>query len=134
MGWVDADQRIVAVKARMTELKALHLPLARPCSDCRFGPLNGTGAGICEHYAHWQITANVLDGKRRGKALVSTMKARSESGLCGPEGLLFEPYTRVGKIARLYAVNTHFRLWVSLLALMALISIAAAIGAAIAPK
>lgn len=118
---------MVAVKARMTELKAQHLPLAKPCSGCRFGPLDGTGAGICEHFAHWEIEANVLTGKRSGRVLVSTMKARSESGLCGPEGLLFEPYTRGGRVARFYAINTASRLWISLLALLGLIAVAAAI-------
>lgn len=89
---MDAEQRAVAVKARMNELKAQHLPLTRPCSECRFGPIDGSGLGVCEHYANWEISVDPVTGKRRGRVAVTTTEARSVDGLCGPEGLLFESY------------------------------------------
>lgn len=95
---MDPAERALAVKERMADLKAQHLPLTKPCSECRFGPIDGSGLGICEHYAHWEIAADPVRGRRRGSVQVSTMTARSADGLCGPEGLLFEPYSRRGKI------------------------------------
>lgn len=107
---MDAEQRKLVVIDRMAELKQIHLPLARPCSDCRFGPLDGAGRGICEHYANWQIVGDPATGKRTGSVHVSTMTARSAEGLCGPEGLLFEGRSKGQKVALWLSRANEFQL------------------------
>lgn len=62
---------------------------ARPkCSNCRFGPVRATDPDKCEHFAHWHISQD-----KRLSIPVTTAQARSEDGLCGPEGELFQPYS-----------------------------------------
>lgn len=71
---------------------AFHRPR---CSDCRFGPVRAGDRDRCEHFTHWEISPD-----RRLRIPVTTEQARSESGLCGPDALLFEPYGRFRRIAR----------------------------------
>lgn len=76
----------------MDGLKATYIVKERSCASCRFGPIDGSGRGKCEHFAHWDISHEPLSGRTSLRIPVMTAEARSEAGLCGPEGLLFEPY------------------------------------------
>jgi hypothetical protein len=59
------------------------------CQDCRFGPVRASDPDRCEHFAHWRISPD-----RRLSIKVTTGEARSESGLCGPDAVLFSPYAK----------------------------------------
>jgi hypothetical protein len=90
---MDRHERLVAVqeagRAKISRLKGLRAGPA--CHFCIHGPENGAAKGICGHPIHHEAKADAVTGGFSTKSLVSTLKARSESGLCGPEGLLFEP-------------------------------------------
>lgn len=92
---MDFEERRAAGLAEVARVQREREIAFRPrCSDCRFGPLEGT-EGKCEHFAHWRISPD-----RRLSIPVSTTQARSEGGLCGPEAMLFAPYGFFRRIAR----------------------------------
>lgn len=90
---MDRHERLEAVR-RMGERKRLDLKrlhsIGPGCQFCVFGPDDGTARGVCSHPIHMEASAKPVSGDFEVKSLVSTIKARSEGGLCGPEGLLFE--------------------------------------------
>lgn len=85
---MDVDDRRRATMLEVQRVQAEREIAFRPkCQDCRFGPVRPTDADKCEHFAHWRISPD-----RRLSIPVTTGQARSETGLCGPEALLFSPY------------------------------------------
>lgn len=122
---MDPEQRALAVKTAIGGVRSTYAAAARPCAKCRFGPLDGSGQGKCEHFAHWQIGAEPLTGKNRLHIRVTTAEARGEDGLCGPEGLLFEPYSLPRKLALWLSVNSE---WLPFLGMWAVIGALFLIG------
>jgi hypothetical protein len=95
---MDDEQRVVAVHAAMDQLKKTYVVADRLCTKCVFGPIKG-GEGRCEHFAHWQISHDPVVGEKRLRIPVTAREARSEDGLCGPNGMLFEPYKGFRRVA-----------------------------------
>jgi hypothetical protein len=90
------DERRLAAANALRRVRAEREIAFRPlCRDCRFGPVRETDPDKCEHFAHWRISPD-----RRLRIAVTTAHARSESGLCGPEALMFEPYRRWRRVAQ----------------------------------
>ena len=92
---MDQEARVSAVRDRLGELKAgLSLAKTAPaCRECIYAPIDGSGRGPCENPVHWEMRYDATAGELAGKTdRVTTTEARAEDGLCGPEGLLFEPY------------------------------------------
>jgi hypothetical protein len=116
------SERIQAVRKRLQEMKSdedAAKASGPPCSECVYGPINDTGEGLCDYIAHWDRRWDPVAGKWRGSLKTTTREARSETGLCGPEGLLWEPYTPARKVARWLARNGPMPLWYGALALFA---------------
>jgi hypothetical protein len=92
---MDFEERRAAGLAEVARAQREREIAFRPrCSDCRFGPLDGS-EGKCEHFVHWHISP-----ERRLSIPVSTKQARSANGLCGPKALLFAPYGPARRLAR----------------------------------
>lgn len=85
-GGMNVDDRRRAAALAVRRVQAEREIAFRPlCQDCRFGPVREGDPDKCEHFAHWKISPD-----RRLSIPVTTGEARSESGLCGPEAVLFE--------------------------------------------
>ena len=100
---MDTRKRIETVRKvlRQIQLDERRAQDAGPsCSLCIFGPINDSGVGFCDHIVHWQRHHDPVRGKWLGARHVTTAEARSEEGLCGPEALLFQPYSLGRRIAR----------------------------------
>lgn len=78
--------RIVVARAKFREAQAqVYSPATEtPCIKCRFYEF------ACRHPSVAEVTANPETGSVKLKA-VDALKARSETGVCGPEGALFTP-------------------------------------------
>lgn len=91
---MDRYERALTVRRTLGE-KRERLARARgngpACTFCLYGPDSGGAKGICSHIIHIDGEVDAVSGTFRAQSLVSTMKARSEDGFCGPEALLFEP-------------------------------------------
>ena len=98
---MDSDERRLAAATALARVRADREVAFRPlCRDCRFGPVRSTDPDKCEHFAHWNIQGDPVSGNRSLSITTTTAAARNENGLCGPEGLLFAPYTRRQRVAR----------------------------------
>jgi hypothetical protein len=89
---VDRAERVEAVRTRIGEAKAHALAVrehAPGCHQCTYGAPDGLSA--CRHpaYSRFKRTAFLGTVHDRGE-YPATKDARSDGGLCGPEGLLFE--------------------------------------------
>ena len=115
---MDTSDRALAVRAQLEQLKTVEP--GPPCTRCIYGPINDTGVGKCDHIVHWQIQHDPLSGKRRGRLAVTTEEARSADGLCGPEGLLFEPYPPFRRVARWLASLQDMAIFVAFWAILGL--------------
>lgn len=118
---MDTAQRMAAVQARLQEIQVSEDAAARAapsCAKCIFGPLNDTGEGKCDHLVHWQRRHDPVLGKWKGRLEVTTSEARSPNGLCGPEGLLFQPYTLPRTAARWFHKHGPFPLWYGLIGII----------------
>ena len=58
-----------------------------PCCDCRYSTITGA----CSNPAYYKQTFDPASGKYSIELETKVEAARSEEGLCGPEGLLWEP-------------------------------------------
>ena len=96
---MDTYQRADAAAHRIAALKQTFIVKERACSACRFGPINEDGEGRCEHFAHWDIAHDPLSGRASLRIPVTTAQARAPSGLCGPDGILFQGRTWIQRIA-----------------------------------
>lgn len=114
---MDTEARITAVRRRLRELQTEEATVerkGRPCTECIFGPINDNGRGRCDHIVHWQRRHDTLNGRWKGRLEVTTAEARSEDGLCGPEGLLFQPYSLKGRAFR-WLSQRHAIIWLWIL-------------------
>jgi hypothetical protein len=93
---------------------------APSCNQCIFGPINDTGKGPCDHIAHWERRRDFVQGKWVARNEVTTDEARGEDGLCGPEGLLFQPYSFGARIARHLARANLFHVFLGLVSAVGL--------------
>lgn len=109
---MDTAKRIAAVRERLRAIQTeeRRAELTGPsCRDCIFGPINGTGHGDCDHVAHLERRHDPVSGEWVESVAVTTGDARSEAGLCGPEGLLFQPYTPLRRIPKYLATAGGLR-------------------------
>lgn len=86
---MHSTERIDAALSRLSEgreVLAIAQKAGAPCSRCAYY----TGH-LCSHLAHTQHSFSHVTGTLSQTVEVPAKKARHESGLCGPEGLLFEP-------------------------------------------
>lgn len=92
---VDTRLRIEAVRKRLRDMQIEERESegAPSCRSCIFGPINDTGQGKCDHIAHWNRRWDAVAGKWAARNEVTTADARAPDGLCGPEALLFQPYS-----------------------------------------
>jgi hypothetical protein len=102
---VDTAERITAVREKLSLGRRLGAASESPsCRQCVHGPIENSGIGPCDHPVHWRLRYDPVTGKLKGRIdETSTSEARSENGLCGPEGLLFAPYSTPQKIIRWFA-------------------------------
>lgn len=85
---------------------------------CIHGPPDGHG--YCGNPAHLEIRYSLTAGRIEGSAeTVTTEQARADTGLCGPEGLLFE---RKGWMAKLSVHTLSFLTLWAVLAIVAFLS------------
>lgn len=93
------SERIQAVRKRLQEMKSdedLAEASGAPCIACKHyeGPLKGKPA-YCRHLVHTERTFNPVTGEYHEKGYTPALTARSEGGLCGPEGVLFDPKSQL---------------------------------------
>lgn len=100
---MDTAARIEAARERLDQNRALLLRAkeAGPaCAGCCYfiprpaavlGPKVKPIGPFCSHPAYSEQRFSVLDGKVAEEVHVLAEEARSESGLCGFEAVLFEP-------------------------------------------
>ena len=77
-------------RARLSELKAEVLEFRNsgpPCIGCRFR----TWTGLCAHDALARHDYSYSTGKYAIEPKIELDVARSKDGICGPEGVLWEP-------------------------------------------
>lgn len=82
--------RIAAARARLDEATTLARKASEagpPCSDCRYRTLLDT----CGNPAYVVQEFSPATGVYSERSRTSVRDAREETGLCGPEALLFEP-------------------------------------------
>lgn len=81
--------RVAAAKARLSEVVSIAEAAKHagpPCRECRYR----TFTGFCGSPAYSDVRFNPAQGTYEENHSVSIDEARSETGICGPEGLLFE--------------------------------------------
>ena len=84
--------RIAAARARLDEAAAIALKAKEagpPCSECRYRTI----LDMCGNPVYVVQEFSPATGEYSEKAQTRVSEARSDSGLCGPEGLLFAPQT-----------------------------------------
>ena len=92
--------RAAAVKARLDEVKSVALgamEVGPPCLECRYKRF-----GTCRNPAYSEPSFDPALGTFTEKFETSLSKARAEDGLCGPEGLLFEPQFPAIEVAKAF--------------------------------
>jgi hypothetical protein len=72
--------------------------LGPSCLFCVYGP-EKSAKGICNHPVFWRAEHGV-NGAAIKRSMMTTMKARSEEGLCGPEAELFKPRFVLSRVWR----------------------------------
>lgn len=105
---MDTEARRQAAVDRLQALKVQEIDAGKagpPCSCCRFGPLERSGEGPCNHYVNWNRRFDPATGTWFGDLRMSTREARAAEGPCGPEGLLFERRSLWRRMAAFLAGN-----------------------------
>jgi hypothetical protein len=92
---VRAELERVKIEARAIEASG------PPCRDCRYSTI----AGACSNPAYYKQIFNPATGAYSIEHNAQVEFARSEQGLCGPEGLLWEPTSEAR--AALTAIGRH---------------------------
>lgn len=90
--------RIAAVKSRLELVKSVArdaMEVGPPCSDCHYSRF-----GTCRNPAYSEPSFDAALGTYSEKFETPLSKARAEDGLCGPEGLLFEPQLSLIVVAK----------------------------------
>lgn len=111
---VGSHARITEARRRLDAVAALGEKIGPPsCKSCVHGPIGTGGIGSCDHPVHWRLRHDPVTGKLIGRIdEISTDKARSEGGLCGPEALLFDERRPGERAARWVA--EHDPVWLFL--------------------
>lgn len=81
--------RVAAAKASLERVKSVAreaMEVGPPCLECRFKRF-----GTCRNPAYSEPSFDPALGTYTENFTTPLSKARAEDGLCGPEGLLFEP-------------------------------------------
>lgn len=105
---MDRAQRIEAVRSRFRDLKIDELSAdatGEPCTRCiHFLPKEGRGYDAkpdrCRHLVNTTRKFDPIRRRYDETAHVSALDARSDTGLCGPEGVLFDPGKKKGPVGK----------------------------------
>lgn len=116
---MDMTNRAAAARARLLssrEVAVKALGAGRPCTRCvHLTQKSGFLAPYCGNPAYGRHSFDAVKGEMVQMIEVPADQARSEDGLCGPEGLLFQ--SRRFETVRRHAKNLDlylgiFGLWV----------------------
>jgi hypothetical protein len=91
--------RVAAAKERLSaaaEIARQAGEAGPPCSDCRYRTILGN----CRNPAYAQPRFEASSGIYEEAFITPIVSARSDNGLCGPEGLLFEPHSAAVEVAK----------------------------------
>lgn len=83
--------RIAAARARLDEAATIALKAKEagpPCSECRYRTL----LDMCGNPAYTVQEFSPATGRYSERSQTKIAEARDDTGLCGPEALLFEPH------------------------------------------
>lgn len=106
--------RAALARARLDEVTAIarRAGEAGPaCMDCR----SRTVLGTCGSPVYVTQTFEPAKGRYSEHYMVNVEDARAESGLCGPEGMLWEPITKPRAILNAVVSYAEMRPWWTLL-------------------
>jgi hypothetical protein len=93
-GVMDRAARVRAELTHQIELARAVEAAGPPCRDCKHSTLTGS----CGNPAYYSQSFEPSTGKYRIDCATPQSIARAEDGLCGPEGLLWEPQSKVSAI------------------------------------
>jgi hypothetical protein len=94
----EARERVDQVRAK------LHSPArALPCIQCRYFEL------VCTHPAAIDLNVSPVSGKTSAN-YPDAAKVRAESGICGPEGALFDARSVPGQVVA-HVINSTAGRW-----------------------
>lgn len=102
--------RVALAKARLEEVTAIARRAGEagpPCIDCCFRTVLGT----CSSPVYVSQTFDPAAGRYSEHYVVPIEDARADSGLCGPEGLLWEPITKPRAIFNAVVSYAEMRPW-----------------------
>lgn len=102
--------RVVLAKARLEDVIAVARRAGEagpPCIDCRLR----TVLGACGNPVYVAQTFDAASGKYSEHYVVPVEEARAETGLCGPEGLLWEPITKPRAVLNSVVSYVEMRPW-----------------------
>lgn len=98
---MDTQARIDAAKSRLEQQRSI-VVAARdagpPCWSCRYHDIIANGGPFCTHLAVVDQSFDPVRGRLDAKIKTKPAAARSPSGLCGPEALLYEPVLTTDKV------------------------------------
>lgn len=98
---MDTHTRKVAARSRLEQQRSIAVAArdaGPPCWSCRYHDILATGGPFCTHLAVVDQSFDPVRGKLEAKVKTKPADARSSSGLCGPEGILFEPVLASAKV------------------------------------
>lgn len=102
--------RAALVRARLEEVSDVARRAGEagpPCIDCRLR----TALGTCSNPVYVSQTFDPARGLYSEHYVVDVEDARAETGLCGPEGLLWEPITKPRAILNAVVSYVEMRPW-----------------------
>jgi hypothetical protein len=108
---VTPEERREALRQLAVEKRASALSIRShgpSCLFCKHGP-SRSAKGICEHPLFWNMSGEATTDSFSARSMMSTVKARSESGFCGPEAELFRPRFVLSRVWR--ALRPHLPLF-----------------------
>lgn len=102
--------RVAMARARLEEVTEVARRAGEagpPCLDCRLRTVLGT----CSSPVYVSQTFNPASGRYSEHYVVDVEAARAETGLCGPEGLLWEPLAKPRAILNSVVSYVELRPW-----------------------
>jgi hypothetical protein len=105
--------RVALAKARLeqvTDIARRAGEAGPPCMDCRLRTVLGT----CGSPVYVSQTFDPARGKYSEHYVVDVEEARAETGLCGPEGLLWEPISKPRAVLNSVVSYVELNPWRSL--------------------
>ena len=113
---MDRAARVRAELERVkTEARAIGAA-GPPCRDCRYSTITGA----CANPAYYKQTFDPASGSYSIEHDTPVTFARSEAGLCGPEGLLWEPTSEVRAVLTALGRQMESHPWGTLFLLVVL--------------